>query len=389
MGQMNRKLATLVFILLLAAAAASCEHAGNPSSAVTGPVVSFGPTNVVFGSQSINASSHPAIIKLTNTGSSTLTISSISVSRGFAILHWASPNPDCTSIGSVAAGAACQITVAFEPTALNAYSGAVMVSDNTSGSPQTVALGGTGTAYATPSLNTNWIALNRAGAGESNNQCYIPSNAEVNNALFLHTYLQPATCTSFDEPTSTRRYSYSSTNVAMRTFNFLYGTVEWRGKFGGGADSGLWGIVWMLDASCQPSDPTGTDNSCSGQEIDLTEILHSDFRHINQQIHLNNQTHNDACTATVTDASQNYHTYDLVWSAGSLIWKVDGTVTCTVRQSYVPNAPMYLKLTNIVGSFGGTVNNPTLPWSTEVDYVKVTAQNGSTIFYDNFPAAQY
>jgi predicted DCC family thiol-disulfide oxidoreductase YuxK len=225
------------------------EQEPHLSSAVMAQVVSFSPTSVAFGDQSINASSHPAIIKLTDTGSSTLTISSISVSRGFAILHWASPNPDCTSIGSVAAGASCQITVAFEPTELTAYSGAVTVSDNASGSPQTVALGGTGTAYATPSLSSNWIALNRAGADDSNNQCYIPSKATVNNALFLHTYLQPATCTSFDEPTPTRLYPYTSSNVVMRTFNFLYRTVEWRGKFGGGANSGTWGIVWMPPAS--------------------------------------------------------------------------------------------------------------------------------------------
>ena len=365
------------------------EQGLHPSSAVMAQAVSFSPTSVAFGDQSINAYSHPAVIKLTNTGSSTLTISSISASHGFAILHWDSPNSDCTSIGSVAAWASCQVTVAFEPTELTAYSGAVTVSDNASGSPQIVALSGTGTAYATPGLSANWIALNRAGADDSNNQCYAPSNATVNNALFLRTYLQKATCTSFDEPISTTQYSYTSSNVAMRSFNFLYGTVEWRGKFGGGANSGLWGIVWMLDASCQASDPTGTDNSCNGQEIDLTEILHSDFTHINQQIHVNYEAHNDGCTATVSDASQNYHTYDLVWSVGSLIWKVDGTTTCTITRSYIPNAPMYVKLTNIVGAFGRTINNSTLPWSTEVDYVKVTEQNGRIIFYDTFPRSQF
>jgi predicted DCC family thiol-disulfide oxidoreductase YuxK len=363
------------------------EHKYNPSLSVAPQAVRLGRTVVAFGDQSINAYSVPAVIKLTNTGSRTLTISSITVSSGFTILHWTSPNSDCTSIESVAAGDACQITVAFEPKALTAYSGAITIFDNASRSPQTVALSGNGTAYATPGLSTNWIVLNRGG-GDSNNQCYVPSNATVNYALFLHTYLQTATCTSFDGPIPTTQYSYTSTGVGMRTFNFLYGTVEWRGKFGGGANSGLWGIVWMLDASCQPSDPTGTDNNCEGQEIDLTEILHSDFTHVNQQIHVNNGAHNDGCTAAVSDASQNYHTYDLVWSAGSLVWKVDGAATCTITQRYIPNAPMYVKLNNMVGSFGGTINNSTLPWSTEISYISIT-QNGRKIFYDDFTPGQF
>ena len=78
----------------------------------------------------------------------------------------------------------------------------------------------------------------------------------------------------------------------MRNFNFLYGTVEFRAKFGGGVGTGAWPTVWMEDASCQASDPTGTDERCNGQEIDIAEILNSDFTHINQQIHVDNFNHN-------------------------------------------------------------------------------------------------
>ncbi len=72
--------------------------------------------------------------------------------------------------------------------------------------------------------------------------------------------------------------------------------------------------------------------------------------------------------------------YDLIWSPGSLVWEVDGVTTCTVSQSYVPSAPMYLKIDMF---FMGSVNNSSLPWTTQVDYVQVS-QNGSNIFYDDF-----
>ncbi|MBZ5635739.1 MAG: family 16 glycosylhydrolase [Acidobacteriia bacterium] len=166
----------------------------------------------------------------------------------------------------------------------------------------------------------------------------------------------------------------------MRTFNFLYGTIEFRMKIGGGSGDGAWPAVWMLDAGCQPSDPTGTDNNCNGQEIDIAEFI-GYVNNVNQQIHVNSQTHNDGCGPSLSDATQNFHVYDLIWSPGSLVWQVDGTTTCTITQSYVPNAPMYVKISMFLGA--GTINDSSLPWTTQVDYVKVT-QGGSTIFFDDF-----
>ncbi len=229
-------------------------------------------------------------------------------------------------------------------------------------------------------LNHQWITFNRAGAPNSNLQCFTPNNVSVSGGnLVITTKSETATCSSFDLPSAT--YHYTSGFVSMRDFSFLYGTVEFRAKFGGGTSTGAWPVVWMEDASCQASDPTGTDDSCNGQEIDLAEILDSDFTRVNQQIHVNNYTHSDGCKAFATDTSQNFHVYQLVWSAGSLIFKIDGTTTCTITQSYVPNAAMYVKIDNFVGSFGGPVKNRSLPWTTLVDYVKVT--QGSTVIFDD------
>jgi beta-glucanase (GH16 family) len=241
-------------------------------------------------------------------------------------------------------------------------------------------------ARAQSGLNSQWIAFNRAGAPNSPSQCFTPNNVSVAGGdMVITTQLQTATCASIDFPTGTT-VPYTSGYVAMRSFNFLYGTVEFRAKFGGGASSGSWPVVWMEDASCQASDPTGTDDSCNGQEIDIAEILGGSFTQVNEQIHVNNFAYNDQCTAAATDTSQNFHVYQLIWSPGSLVFTIDGATTCTITRSYVPNAAMYLKVGAFVGGFGGAVNNGSLPWTTLVDYVKVT-QGSSVVFSDDFGGA--
>lgn len=231
-------------------------------------------------------------------------------------------------------------------------------------------------------LSGQWIAFNRASASNSNLQCFTPNNVSLSRGnLVITTKAEFATCSSIDLPFAV--YHYTSGWVSMRNFNFLYGTVEFRAKFGGGMNTGAWPVVWMEDASCQASDPTGTDDNCNGDEIDIAEILHSDFKHVNQQIHVGNFSHNDGCNASATDTSQSFHVYQLLWSAGSLVFKIDGTTTCTIVGKYVPNAPMYLKIDNFVGRYGGAVNDSSLPWTTLVDYVKLT-QGSTVIFEDDF-----
>jgi beta-glucanase (GH16 family) len=241
------------------------------------------------------------------------------------------------------------------------------------------------TAGAQSGPNGQWIAFNRAGAPNSNLQCFTPSNVSVSDGnLILTTKAQNASCSSIDLPSAT--YNYTSGFVSMRSFNFLYGSVEFRAKFGGGPRSAAWPVVWMADASCQASDPTGTDDRCNGQEIDIAEILDSDFTHVNQQIHVDNFTHNDGCKPSTTDTSQNFHVYQLAWSAGSLVFTIDGAVTCTITKPYVPSTSMYVKVSMFVGNAGGRARNWTLPWTTMIDYVRIT-QGSTVVFNDDFNLA--
>jgi hypothetical protein len=85
----------------------------------------------------------------------------------------------------------------------------------------------------------------------------------------------------------------------------------------------------------------------------------------------------------VSDTRQNFDVYSRDWSAGSLVFKIDGKTTCKLEKKYIPSRPMYLKISVYVGGFAGPVNDRSLPWTTLIDYGRVT-QGSNVIFEDGF-----
>jgi hypothetical protein len=116
-------------------AACSGPNAGDFS-----PSIGLSSASVVFGQQNVGSTSAPQTVILSNTGNGSLNISGISVSgtdsRDFA------QTSNCG--GSVGAGTNCTITVTFAPSGAGSRSASLTVSDNASGSPQTISLSGTG-----------------------------------------------------------------------------------------------------------------------------------------------------------------------------------------------------------------------------------------------------
>jgi beta-glucanase (GH16 family) len=153
---------------------------------------------------------------------------------------------------------------------------------------------------------------------------------------------------------------------------FQYGTIEYRARMSGA--QGMWPALWMLGYQCQPSSDTIFDNGCNwpypgSDEIDITEILNSNFGNVNEQIH--SSLGNPGCTANVSDTGQNFHIYDLVWTANQVSWLIDGVTQC-VQTTAVPQDPMFLIINVAVGGQGGAVDNNQLPSTLFVDYVRVT-----------------
>jgi subtilisin family serine protease len=121
---------------------ASDSMGGTQSVTLSGngvsPAVAFSPGSLAFGSQAVDVSSAAQTVTLSNPGTATLVISSISVSGDF------SQASNCGS--TLNAGSSCTINVGFTPTARGSRNGLLTVTSNAPGAAPTVSLSGTGVA---------------------------------------------------------------------------------------------------------------------------------------------------------------------------------------------------------------------------------------------------
>ena len=108
------------------------------------PAVSFSPTSLSFASQSTGTQSLAQTITLTNTGGATLAISLPITITGTNPADFVLTTSSVPCPASLAPGSSCQINVVFAPTVPGSRSASVSVTDNATGSPQTVPLSGTG-----------------------------------------------------------------------------------------------------------------------------------------------------------------------------------------------------------------------------------------------------
>ena len=111
------------------------------------PIASVSPTSLSFGNQNVGTTSVAQTVTLSNTGTTALTISSIGLGGSNAGVF--SETSTCPiSPSTLAAGASCSLSATFTPTANGARSATLTISDNATGSPQSVALTGTGVTPA-------------------------------------------------------------------------------------------------------------------------------------------------------------------------------------------------------------------------------------------------
>ncbi len=105
------------------------------------PEVSLSAASLAFGKQPTNTTSAAKSITIKNTGTLSVSFTSIKLSGG------QSDDFDLTKTcgSSLAAKASCTVSVQFKPVSTGAETASVSIADNASGSPQTVALSGTGT----------------------------------------------------------------------------------------------------------------------------------------------------------------------------------------------------------------------------------------------------
>jgi len=102
------------------------------------PPVLISPASLSMGNVYTTKTSATAVVNYTNQGSTTITISSVVLSTGDAVMF--STSNDCG--GSVLSGVTCHINITFTPTSNGSKTTNLVITDNASGSPRTIVVTG-------------------------------------------------------------------------------------------------------------------------------------------------------------------------------------------------------------------------------------------------------
>ena len=111
------------------------------------PAVTLSLASLDFGSQNVGTTSATQTVNMSNTGAGPLAIASIAATGDYTVTN------NCGN--NLIVGASCTLTISFHPTGANTRAGAVNITDNAPGSPQSIALTGVGDgAVASLSLSS-------------------------------------------------------------------------------------------------------------------------------------------------------------------------------------------------------------------------------------------
>jgi beta-glucanase (GH16 family) len=224
-------------------------------------------------------------------------------------------------------------------------------------------------------LSSQWVAMNRHGDYSNGElQCYLPANVSVSGGnLNIQTLAQTQSCGDSDHAAGS--WNFTSGMVQWGTFNFTYGTVEFRAKTAGG--QGSWPAVWLLGYNCQASNVLSADNvgacnwpNAGSDEIDIVEMSDNNYISVGHDMFVSSG--GQACFQNASsDTSQNWHVYTMTWKSGSVSYAIDGQPAGCSHTSGVPNTPMFLIINNAI-SPNWTVAPSSFPQTMQIDYVKVT-----------------
>ncbi|MGC2213906.1 MAG: choice-of-anchor D domain-containing protein [Silvibacterium sp.] len=152
---------------------AALSGTGTTSS---GGTATASPSSIIWGSVPVGQASGQKMVTLTNTGSGSITIGSISFSGAdtgdFAIFQ-------STCGSTLAASASCTASILFKPTAAGTRTATLVFADSAGDSPQDVSLSGTATGSASGSVTISPASLTFTGVSvgsSSTSQSVIVSN---------------------------------------------------------------------------------------------------------------------------------------------------------------------------------------------------------------------
>ncbi|HEY6448368.1 MAG TPA: choice-of-anchor D domain-containing protein [Acidobacteriaceae bacterium] len=136
----------------------------------SGATVTLSPTGIAFGSETVGSTTAAKAVTVKNTGTSTVTLTSETIT-GTDASSFVKSATTCGS--SLAAAASCTVSVEFKPAATGTLTASLSIADNATGSPQKVALSGTGAAAS------NTVSLTPASIAFPNTVMGTTSDAKV------------------------------------------------------------------------------------------------------------------------------------------------------------------------------------------------------------------
>jgi subtilisin family serine protease len=199
------------YSLIVTGVSGSLTHTTNAKLIVSAPTVTLSSTSVSFANQAVNTTSGSKSVTLTNNGPGTLTIAGIA-DTGTNPGDFAETTTCPISPAALAANANCTISITFTPAAAGIRSAAVTITDNGSGSPQTVAVNGTGIATSplVPWPNGYlYQATFTVAAGQ------VPSNQTNFSTLISGTYSDFATAGNGGLVTNTCAQTVGTTSLTV------------------------------------------------------------------------------------------------------------------------------------------------------------------------------
>lgn len=136
-------------------------------------------TGINFGNQSVNTTSAPTAVTLTNDNTTSLTVSSVAVAGTFAQTN------NC--VGTIAAKGTCTVNITFTPTAAGPVPGTLTITDNDTTGTQTIPLTGMGINLnpSVSTMNFGSVAIGSVSAPQSVTVTNTSSSAEPINSISI------------------------------------------------------------------------------------------------------------------------------------------------------------------------------------------------------------
>ncbi len=132
---------------------------------------------------------------------------------------------------------------------------------------------------------------------------------------------------------------------------------------------GHWSAFWLYDHT-QGNPGEGSKN---GAEIDIMEKPWLDNR-VNFAIHWDGYGKNHKSTAyaaKVDNIMEGFHTFACWWSDTDYRFYIDGKELWKTTAAGICEKPLYIKLSDEIGNWGGDIKKAKLPDENLIDYVRV------------------